>query len=390
MNKGKFVFAQVVQFLPARIFDRCVAIYSGNKKVRHFTCWNQLMCMMFGQISNRDSLRDLLVCIEAHPTKYYHMGFGKNVSRSNLAEANEKRDCRIYEQFAYELIAIARSVCLDDGDFRLNIKSNVYAFDATTIDLCLNIFWWAAFRRAKGAIKINTLYDLKTAIPTFIHITPGDEHEIHSMDILNYEAGAYYVFDRGYLDFERLHKIEQQKAFFITRAKKNTHLIRIYSSEVNKKLGVRSDQTVKLSNFYPKKDYPDKMRRIKFYDPERKRTLIFLTNNFKLEAADIAALYKYRWKIELFFKWIKQHLKIKSFWGTSQNAVKTQIYIAIITYTLVAIIRNKMRLNRSTYEILQILGVSLFDKTDLNQLLTDPINKDFKEQYCNQLELKLI
>lgn len=390
MNSGKYVFAQVAEFLPARIFDKYVEKYSGNKKVRHFTCWNQMMCMMFGQISNRDSLRDLLVCIEAHPAKYYHMGFGKNVSRSNLAVANEKRDCRIYEQFAYELISVARSICTNDGDFRLSIKDNVYAFDSTTIDLCLNIFWWATFRQAKGAVKMNTLFDIKTAIPSFVHITPGDVHEMNSLDVLSYEAGAYYIFDRGFLDFERLYHIEQQRSFFVIRARKNLQMTRIYSSKVNKKTGVRSDQVVKLSGFYPRKYYPDKMRRITFYDKEQGRKFTFLTNNFKLKALDIATLYRYRWKIELFFKWIKQHLKIKSFWGTSQNAVKTQIYIAIITYTLVAIIRSKMKLNRSTYEILQILGVSLFDKTQLNQLLADPFNQDVKEQLYNQLELNLI
>lgn len=390
MNQGKYVFAQIAQFLPARIFDKYVSKFSGNKKVRHFTCWNQMMCMMFGQISNRDSLRDLLVCIEAHPAKYYHMGFGKNVSRSNLAGANEKRDCQIYEQFAYELIAIARTICLNDGDFQLNIKNNVYAFDATTIDLCLNIFWWATFRQTKGAIKMNTLFDIKTSIPTFIHITTGDVHEANSLDVLNYEAGAYYILDRGFVDFERLYVIEQQKAFFVTRTKKNTQLVRMYSSKVNKKAGVICDQVVKLSGFYSRKYYPDKMRRIKYYDQEHQRIITFLTNNFKLKAIDIAALYKYRWKIELFFKWIKQHLKIKSFWGTSQNAVKTQIYIAIITYTLVAIIRSRLKLNRSNYEILQILGVSLFDKTQLNQLLSDPINQDVKERIGNQLELNLI
>lgn len=390
MNRGKYVFAQVAEYLPARIFDKYVAKYSGNKKVRHFTCWNQMMSMMFGQITNRDSLRDLLVCIEAHPSKYYHLGFGKNVSRSNLASANEKRDYRIYEEFAYELIKIARTSCFKDGDFQLSIKDNVYAFDATIIDLCLNVFWWATFRKTKGAIKLHTLYDIKTSIPSFIYITPGDVHETKGLDVLTYEAGAYYILDRGYLDFVRLYNIERQKAFFVTRAKKNTQFIRMYSSKVNKKAGVRSDQIVKLAGFYPQKNYPDKLRRIRFYDNEQKRSLIFLTNNFKLKAIDIAALYKYRWKVELFFKWIKQHLKIKSFWGTSSNAVKTQIYIAIITYTLVALIRSKLNLNRSTYEILQILGVSLLDKTQLNQLLSDPIYQDVKEQLYNQLELNLI
>lgn len=390
MNQGKYVFAQVTDFLPRRIFDRCVANYSGNKKVRHYTCWHQMMCMMFGQISNRDSLRDLMVCIEAHPGKYYHMGFGKNVSRSNLANANEKRDYRIYEQFAYELIAFARKTCSHDEDFQLDIKENVYAFDATTIDLCLNVFYWATFRRTKGAIKVNTLLDIKTSIPSFIHITPANVHEVNSLDLLSYEVGAYYIVDRGFLDFKRLYNIEKQKAFFVIRARKNTHLVRIYSCKVDKNTGVRSDQIVKLSSFYPNKFYPGKLRRIKFYDQEKQRTFIFLTNNFNLEPADIAALYKYRWKIELFFKWIKQHLKIKSFWGTSQNAVKSQVYIAIITYTLMVIIKTQLKLNRSCYEILQILGVSLFDKTPLYQLLTNINYENIKKHNYNQLKINLI
>lgn len=390
MNHGKYVFSQVIEFLPARIFDKYVAKYEGNKKVRHFTCWNQLLCMMFGQLSNRESLRDLMVCIEAHSSKYYRLGFGKNVSRSNLSRANENRDYRIYEQFAYEMIGIARACCLEDSDFHLNIKSNVYAFDATIIDLCLNVFWWATFRRAKGAVKLHTLYDVKTSIPSFVHITAGDVHDVNGLDELTYEAGAYYILDRGYVDFERLHTINQHKAFFVTRAKKNTQLIRMYSSKVNKKAGIRNDQIVKLSGFYPKQYYPEKIRRIKFYDKERERSFIFLTNNLTLKAIDIAALYKYRWKVELFFKWIKQHLKVKSFWGVSPNAVKTQIYIAIITYTLVAVIKSKLNLNRSTYEILQILGVSLLDKTQVNQLLSEPVYQNVKEQIYNQLKINLI
>lgn len=390
MNQGKYVFSQIVEFLPARLFDKYVAQFDGNKKVRSFSCWNQLLCMMFGQLSNRDSLRDLIVCLEAHSSKYYHLGLGKNVTRSTLADANEKRDYRIYQQFAYEMISIARTCCLNDTDFRLNIKSNVYAFDATVIDLCLNIFWWATFRKAKGAVKLHTLYDVKTSIPSFVHITTGNVHDVNGLDALTYEAKAYYILDRGYVDFERLYSIHQHHAFFVTRAKRNTQLIRMYSSKVNKKAGVRSDQTVRLSGFYSQQSYPDKIRRIKFYDKEQERSFVFLTNNFTLKAIDIAALYKYRWKVELFFKWMKQHLKIKSFWGVSPNAVKTQIYIAVITYTLVAIIKSKLNLNRSTYEILQILGVSLLDKTHLNQLLSDLVSQNIKEQYCNQLKFKLI
>jgi len=390
MNQGKYVFSQVVEFLPARLFDKYVTQYDGNKKVKQFTCWNQLLCMMFGQLSSRDSLRDLIVCLEAHSSKYYHLGLGKNVSRSTLADANEKRDYRIYEQLAYEMISLARTCCLDDCDFRLNIKSNIYAFDATVIDLCLNVFWWATFRKAKGAIKLHTLYDVKTSIPAFVHITAGDVHDVNGLDAITYEVGAYYILDRAYVDYERLYIIHKYQAFFVTRAKKNAQLIRIYSSKVNKKAGVRSDQTVKLSGFYSQQHYPEQMRRIKFYDKEQERSFVFLTNNFTLKALDIAALYKYRWKVELFFKWIKQHLKIKSFWGTSANAVKTQVYIAIITYTLVAIIKSKLNPNRSNYEILQILGVSLLDKTPINQLLQGPVYQNVKEQTYNQLKINLI
>ena len=390
MNQGKYVFAQLVEFLPARIFDKHVAQYDGNKWIKHFTCWNQMLCMIFGQLSNRDSLRDLLVCIQAHPSKYYHLGFGRNVSRSNLANANEKRDYQIYEQFAYAMIAMARTCCIADSDFGLEIESNVYAFDATVIDLCLNVFWWAVFRKAKAAVKMHTLYDIKTAIPSFVHITAGKVHDVNGLDELIYEAGAFYILDRGYVDFERLYRIHRNQAFFVTRAKDNTQLIRMYSAKVNKETGVRCDQKVKLTGFYSKQYYPEQLRRIKFYDSEQQRTFVFLTNNFVLAASDIAALYKYRWMIELFFKWIKQHLKIKSFWGVSPNAVKTQIYIAIITYTLVSTIKSKLKLNRTTYEILQILGVSLLDKTPINQLLQNPVIQDVKEQCCNQLELNLI
>lgn len=390
MNKGKYVFALVAAHLPARLFDKCVARYTGNKHLRHFKCWNQLLCMMFGQLSNRDSLRDLLVCIEAHKSKYYHLGFGKGVSRSNLATANEQRDYRIFEDYSYEVINIARTVCLKDSDFQLGIKSNVYALDATVIDLCLSVFWWAKFRQTKGAVKMHTLYDIKTSIPSFVHITPAEVHEVHGMDQILYEKGSYYIIDRAYLDFKRLFVIETCGSYFITRAKRNSNLIRLYSLPADKNSGVKYDQVVKLSSFYPVKDYPKKLRRIKYYDAEQNQTLVFVTNNFKLKATTIASLYKNRWKIELFFKWIKQHLKIKSFWGHSENAVKTQIYIAIITYTLVAIIRSRIAKDRSTYEILQILGVSLLDKTPLNQLLKESANQEIKERNYNQLNLSLI
>lgn len=390
MNQGKYVFAQVACFLPARVFDRCVKQFNGNKWVKHFTCWNQMMCMMFGHLCSRDSLRDLLTTIEAHSSKFYHLGFGKNVSRSNLANANEQRDYRIYESFAYEMIALAKKQIVPDADFILPIEENVYAFDSTTIDLCLNVFWWASFRKAKGGIKLHTLYDVKTAIPTFVHISTAKVHDVKALDELIIEPGGYYIMDRGYVDFERLYQMHLAKAFFVTRAKDNFNFKRIYSAQVDKSKGVLCDQTIELAGFYSFKKYPEKIRRIKFYDSEQNRTFVFITNSFSLDAFHIAALYKYRWKVELFFKWIKQHLKIKSFWGTSINAVKTQVYIAIITYTLVAIIKSTLKTERSTYEILQILGASLFDKTQLNQLLQTPFYQDVKEQNYKQLKINLI
>ncbi len=389
MNQGKYVFAQVVTFLPTRIFDRCSAQFDGDKWTKHFSCWNQMMCMMFGQLSGRESLRDLLVTISAHPNKYYHLGFGKNVSRTNLARANEQRDYKIYEAFAYEMIAIARECVIKETDFILAIAGNVYAFDSTTIDLCLNVFWWANFRKAKGAIKVHTLFDIKTSIPTFIHITEGAIHDVNALDELTYEAGGFYVMDKAYIDFGRLYIIHEARAFFVTRAKDNLNFKRISSSEPDKKNGIICDQTIQLKGYYSLRSFPENIRRIKYFDKEQQRTFVFLTNNFTQNATDIALLYKYRWKVELFFKWIKQHLKIKSFWGTSINAVKTQVYIAIITYTLVAIIKSKLKINRSTYEILQILSASLFDKTHLKDLLQSPICQDVKEQYSEQLKMDL-
>lgn len=323
MNNGKYVFAQIASFLPSRIFDKCVLKHEGNKWVKHFSCWNQLMCMMFGQLSGRESLRDLLITVSAHSNKYYHLGFGKNVSRTNLAIANEQRDCCIYESFAYEMIAIARSCVVDETDFSLLITGNVYAFDSTTIDLCLNVFWWARFRKAKGAIKIHTLYDVKTSIPAFVHITEGNVHDVNALDVLTYEADGFYIMDKAYVDFKRLFAIHLSKAFYVTRAKENFTFKRIRSVKPDKTNGILCDQTVKLKGVKSSTYYPAILRRIKYFDEEQHRTFVFLTNNFTQSAVDIAMLYKYRWKVELFFKWIKQHLKIKSFWGTSINAVKT-------------------------------------------------------------------
>lgn len=390
MNDGKYVFAQIVTFLPARIFDRCTAQFNGNKWVKHFSCWNQLLSMMFGQLSGRQSLRDLIVTLGAHSTKYYHLGLGKNVSRSNLASSNEQRDFQIFETFAYEMISIARNCVIDESDFPLAISGNVYAFDSTTIDLCLNVFWWATFRTTKGAIKIHTLYDVKTSIPAFIDITEGSVHDVNALDVLTYEVGGFYIMDKAYIDYKRLYTIHQSLAFFVTRAKDNFKFKRISSSKPDKSKGIVCDQIVKLTGYKSLKSYPENLRRIKYYDSEEKNTFVFLTDNFTQDASDITLLYKYRWRVELFFKWIKQHLKINSFWGTSFNAVKTQVYIAIITYTLVAIIKSKLKTSRSTYEILQILSVSLFDKTHLNKLLQGTVCQDVKELKCEQLKLNLI
>lgn len=386
MNQGKYVFAQIVEFLPQRVFDRFVEKYDGNKWVKHFSCWNQLLCMLFGQLTNRDSLRDLIVALDAHSTKSYHLGFGISVTRSNLAKANETRNSKIFEAFAYHLIAIARRKRANN-DFE--IKGKIYAFDSSTIDLCLSVFWWATFRKTKAGIKLHTLFEITTQIPAFVHITPATMNDMKAMDYLVYEQNAFYIFDRGYVDYTRLYKITVHSAFFVIRAKSNLKFNRMYSSKIDKSTGVLCDQIGKLNGFYVSKQYPVKLRRVKFYDKETKRTFVFLTNNFHVTSDQVALLYKNRWQIELFFKWIKQHLKIKSFWGTSENAVRIQIYSAIITYCLVAIVGKELKIDRSTYEILQVIGISLLDKTPVNELFANKDYKDVKELDCNQLSLSL-
>lgn len=386
MNQGKYVFTQIATFLPQRVFDRIVKEYNGNYRVRHFTCWNQMMAMMFGQLSNRDSLRDLVLTINAHPSKLYHMGFGKSISKSNLALANEQRPFEIYEAFAYHLIGEARKICLNI-DIEFSFSDAVYAFDSTTIDLCLNTFCWATFRRAKGAVKIHTQYDIRTSIPVFMEVTPASVHDVNAMDLITYEKGSFYIFDRGYLDYERLYFIHRALSFFVIRAKNNLKFKRIYSNKIDKNTGVKYDQIGELTGFYSLQGYPEKIRKIKFYDADQNRTLIFLTNNLILPPEEIAKLYKNRWKIELFFKWIKQHLRITEFWGRTENAVKTHVYIAVITYTLIAIIKQKLKTKYSTYETLQILGASLLDKTSIQDLLKKPYDQEIKEQLYNQLKI---
>lgn len=386
MNQGKYIFAQLTDFLPRRVFDGIVSKYNGNRYVKTFTCWNQMLCMVFGQLTGRDSMRDLLLSIEAHKSKYYHLGFGPTVSRRNLGTANERRSYKIFEEFAYVLIEEARKTSFR-SDFEINVDGNVYALDSSTIDLCLSVFWWAEFRKTKGGIKLHTLFDVKTSIPTFLQISNAKTHDVKILDQISYEPGSFYVMDKAYIDFNRLFKLNQQQAYFVTRAKDNMRFNRMYSMPIDKTTGVKYDQIGKLESYYPSKNYPGKLRRIKYYDEETKRELTFLTNNMDLKPLEIAYLYKKRWEVELFFKWLKQHLKIKSFWGTTMNAVKIQMYCAIIAYCLIAIIGNKLKVDRSIYGILQILSISLLDKTPVREILTDYDYKDVKEQLVKQLRI---
>ena len=387
MNQGKYVFSQLTELISHKSFQTCVNRYNGEYKVKHFSCWRQFLCMTFGQLTHRESLTDAIICLGANSSKLYHLGIGDIVAKSTLSKANENRDWRIFADLAKLLIAQAKSLYVNDSDLEVDLKNNVFAIDATVIDMCLSAFTWAKFRTTKGGIKVHVQLDLKTAIPEFIHITTASIHEVNVLDIITYLEDSFYVLDRGYTDFDRLHHIHQCGAFFIIRAKDNLDFRRIYSHSTDKFNGVMSDQTIRLNGYYAAKEYPAKLRRIKFYDRENNRMLIFLTNNFKLSAADIAQLYKHRWKIELFFKWIKQHLKIKSFWGRTENAVKTQIWIAIATYALVAIAKKKFMLKQSLYEILQMLSISIFDRTPVNQLFQTSINQNFKELNSNQLNI---
>ena len=370
MYQGQTVFSQVMDFLPHKKFRQCINRYKGNYRVRSFTCYDQLLCMAFAQFTYRESLRDIECCLRAMREKLYHMGIRGKVSRSTLADANEARDWRIYSDFAQILIDEARRLYVDD-DFGLELKETVYALDSSTIDLCLSVFPWARFRKAKEAIKLHTLLDLRGDIPTFIWITDGKVHDVNVLDHLIPEPGAIYIMDRAYLDFQRLYQLHQCSAIFVTRSKTNTGLRRIYSHKVDKSTGVRSDQTVALTGFYSKKDYPEKLRRIKYFDAEKARSFIFLTNQFTLPPLTIAELYRYRWRVEIFFKWIKQHLRIKNFYGTSENSVKTQVWIAISTYVLVAIMKKRLKIDLTLYTILQILSITLFEKMPILQALTE-------------------
>ena len=364
MNTGKTLFAQLMDFLPWSTFDRIVARYNGNRAVRTLPCVAQYQVMAFAQITYRESLRDIEVCLSAQSAKLYHMGLRGPIRRSTLADANETRDWRIYAEFGQRLIAQARRLYAAD-DLDVDLPSTVYALGSTTIDLCLSVFPWAHFRSTKAAVKMHTLLDLRGNIPSFIHISNGKLHDVHALDMLLPEPGAIYVMDRGYVDFARLHALHEAGAFFVTRAKSNMDAHRVYSAPADRSVGVISDQTIAMDGYVTQQHYPAHLRRIRFKDPESGKTLIFLTNQVTLPALTICALYKSRWQVELFFKWIKQHLRIKQFYGTSENAVKTQIWIAVSVYVLVAIVRKRLELNASLYQILQILSVSLFEKTTI-------------------------
>lgn len=386
MHLGKTVFAQLMDLIPAHEFRRCVDRYRGNYKVSIFSCWDQFLCMAFAQLTYRESLRDIETCLRALGPRLYHAGIRGHVSRSTLADANETRDFRIYADLAQVLIATARSLYADE-DLGVELQQTVYALDSTTIDLCLSLFPWARYRAQNAAVKMHTLLDLQGNIPAFIDVTPAKIHEIHTLDILLPEPGSIYIVDRGYLDFERLYRLQQALAFFIIRSRKDFRFHRLVSQPVDKRTGLRCDQTIRLKSFYPAKFYPDPLRRIRYHDAETEKSLVFLTNHFLLPTLTIAQLYKCRWQVELFFKWVKQHLRIKKFYGLSPNAVKTQIWIAICVYVLLATLRKQMRLDLSLYTISQILSLTLFEKMPLLQAFSQVSDASELGQSCNQLNL---
>lgn len=387
MNTGQTILSQIMSFVPKYEFDKLVKKYHGNYRIREFSCWDQYLCMSFAQLTYRESLRDIEACLNAQPNKLYHMGIKGHATRTNLAHANRRRDWRIYAEFAQLLIARTRKLYQDDPEFLIDLDQTVYALDSTTIDLCLSLFPWAKFRKNKGAVKLHTLLDLQGAIPVFIEITSGLVHDVNILDVLIPEPGSFYVMDRGYLDFRRLHRINTHFGYFIIRAKKNMKFRRLYSQKVDKSSGVLCDQIIRVSGFYAQKDYPDKMRRIKYHDEETDKHFVFLTNNLDIQALTVAELYRNRWKVELFFKWIKQHLRIKAFYGTSPNAVKSQVWIAISVYVIVAMIKKILKIELKLYTILQIFSVSLFEKVPIFQLLTDNDYRFLEGEFSKQLNL---
>jgi hypothetical protein len=387
MNEGKYVFSQIMDLISYKKFQTLVNRHSGEYKVKDFSCWKQFLCMAFGQLTHRESISDTMMCLKANAGKMYHLGIGEVVAKSTLTKANENRSYLIYQELAMSLITEAKQLYLSNDDLEVSLKGNVFAIDATTIDLCLSTFYWATFRSTKGGIKLHTQIDLKTSIPEFILFSTASVHDVNVLDVIPFEANSFYVMDRGYVDYKRLYKIHLCGAFFVTRAKDNMNYRRLYSRPKDKSAGIIYDQIIMMNNFYASRDYPQRMRRIKFKDTETGKVLVFLTNNFNLTANEVAQLYKHRWKIELFFKWIKQHLKIKSFWGHSENAVKTQVWIAVSVYVLVAIAKKRFMLKQSLYEILQIISISIFEKMPINQLFQETQLQYFKEQNHNQLRM---
>lgn len=387
MNQGKTIFSQIMDYAPKNIFDQLVSEYKGNYRFRTFSCWDQLLSLAFAQLTFRESLRDIETCLRSNSEKLYHMGIKGNISRTNLSRANETRDWKIFARFANHLIREALSLYTKDELIYKELDNSLYALDSTTIDLCMSLFPWAKFRKNKSAIKLHTLLDIRTSIPTFIHVTSGKVHDVNILDLISIETSAFYIIDKGYIDFERLFTLKNKNAFFITRAKNNLASKRIYSHDVSKYEYIKYDQTVKLTGVKTSTLYPEQIRKIKSVDKENNKELIFLTNNFSLDADMIARLYKDRWKIELFFKWIKQHLRIKSFYGTSENAVKIQIYSAISVYVMIAIIKKKLNVAESLYTILQILSINIFSKVFINQLLNK--NCDLNQNYQSRNQLFL-
>jgi Transposase DDE domain/Domain of unknown function (DUF4372) len=381
-------FTQIMDFASQDIFKVCVNRYNGNYKAKEFTCWKQFLCMAFGQLTHRQSMSDTLLCLKLNPEKLYHLGIGKAINKSTLSRANESRDWRIYQDYALKLIEQAKKMYEGDNQLEVNLKGRVFALDSTTVDLCLEVFLWAPFRSTKAAVKIHTLLDLKTSIPEFIFISAGNVHDVKAMDLIPVQKGSYYIMDKAYVDFERLYAIKQEKAYFVVRAKENLQFKRIRSRTPDKKTGILCDQDILLTGISSRNRYPECLRRIKFYDAEFGKTFVFLTNNFRMNAQTVTQLYKHRWGIELFFKWIKQNLKVQSFWGFSENAVKTQIWIAISVYVLVLIARKKLGLTNSAYEIIQYISLAPFEKRPIHNVFLNIENQDVKE--LKYIQLKII
>jgi hypothetical protein len=388
MNKGRMAFTQIIDFASQDLFKVCVNRYNGNYKSKEFTCWKQFLCMAFGQLTHRQSMSDTLLCLKLNSDKLYHLGIGKVINKSTLSRANESRDWRIYQDYALKLIDQAKKMYEGENQLEVNLKGRVFALDSTTVDLCLEVFLWAPFRSTKAAVKIHTLLDLKTSIPEFIFISAGNVHDVKTMDLIPIQKGSYYIMDKAYVDFDRLYAIRKEKAYFVVRAKENLQFKRVKSRTPDKKMGILCDQDILLTGINSSTRYPEHLRRIKFYDTEFDRTFVFLTNNFQIKAQTVTQLYKHRWGIELFFKWIKQNLKIQSFWGFSENAVKSQIWIAISVYVLVLIARKKLELTNSPYEIIQYISIAPFEKRPLHNVFLNIENQDVKE--LNYIQLKII